>query len=307
MRCHGRLKAWRHVAGEHGFERFIGIDWSGARSEDQPVALAIAEATTGGGPRLTTPPHGRTRKWTRSAARALLGERLAPGMPRTLVAIDMAVGLPWGSDRALFGVVGWRAMVDAMAADHGLANELGVVGSARSTAERINARFPDGAPFRTDQTRNDGRFYRRHRVAYYRQVEALVPQAISPWYLGSGGKVGYHTISGMFTLAQLLARRDRGELDFTVWPHEGTTLADEGHAIVECYPAAMGAKASVVAADGVISGDERDALGIVRWLLARSEQGVLGDAFVLPDLGFGRVDGVACSEQLEFEGWILGI
>ncbi len=290
------------------FERFLGVDWSGAKSEDEPVMLAVAEAVRGGVPELVAPPQTRavrTRKWSRAQARALLEERLAVDQPRTLVAIDMAVGLPWGSDRALFGVRGWRALVDAMAAEHARANDHGIVGSARSTGERINARFPDGAPFRTDATRNDGRFYRDHRVAYYRQVESLVPQAISPWYLGSGGKVGYHTISGMFTLSRLLAARDRGALAFHVWPHEGLALPADGHVLVECYPAAMGAKLRDVEAG--TTGDERDALGIVGWLLDRDRDGSLAASFDLDEVGFGRVDGVSWSEQVEFEGWILGM
>jgi hypothetical protein len=290
------------------FERFLGVDWSGAKSEDEPVMLAIAEAVRGGTPQLVVPTQPRavrTRKWSRAQARALLEQRLAVDQPRTLVAIDMAVGLPWGSDRALFGVQGWRALVDAMAAEHAKANIQGTVGSARSTGERINARFPDGAPFRTDETRNDGRFYRDHHVAYYRQVESLVPQAISPWYLGSGGKVGYHTISGMFTLSRLLAARDRGALAFHVWPHEGLALPADGHVIAECYPAAMGAKRRDVVAG--TTGDEHDALAIVAWLLDRDDDGSLAARFELDEVGFGRVDGVSWREQVEFEGWILGM
>ncbi len=283
------------------FQRFVGVDWSGAKSEHEPVPLAIAEAEVEGRATLVEPPRRAGRKWSRAEARALLGERLKPSLPRTLVVIDMSLGLPWGSDRALFGVVGWRALVDAMAAEHG------ELGAARATAARINARFPDGAPFRVDETRNDARFYLRHHVSYYRQVESLVPQAISAWYVGSGAKVGYHTISGMFTLAHLLARRDAGELSFKVWPHEGLGLPDAGHVIAEGYPAAMGAKRAQGASATRLSADERDALGIVRWLLGRSGEGALLEAFALPELPFGRVEGVGSREQLAFEGWMLGL
>jgi hypothetical protein len=286
------------------FERFIGVDWSGARSEDEPVSLAIAEATPGSVAALVASPRSRSRKWSRLQAREFLAQRLKPGEPRSLVAIDMAFGLPWGSDRALFGVHGWRALIDAMAKEHALAPAVGAAGSARATAARINARFTDGAPFRTDATRNDARFYRDHGVAYYRQVESLVPQAISAWYLGSGGTVGFHTIAGMYTLSLLLAARDRGELSFRVWPHEGITLAEHGHVLAECYPAAMAAKARAVPTG--TSPDERDALGIVGWLLDRAAANTLGRSFALGELPFGRVEGVPWGEQIVFEGWMLG-
>jgi hypothetical protein len=50
------------------FQRLLGVDWSGAKSEDEPVALAIAEATCGGSASLLVPPGGRTRKWSRGQA-----------------------------------------------------------------------------------------------------------------------------------------------------------------------------------------------------------------------------------------------
>ena len=59
--------------------------------------------------------------------------------------------------------------------------------------------------------------------------------------------------------------------------------------------------------DHVPVGDERDALGIVAWLLDRDRGGSLAASFELDEVGFGRVDGVSWSEQVEFEGWILGM
>src|SRR5262249_8092440 len=137
--------------------------------------------------------------WSRRAFRAWLAEQLREKQP-ALVAMDFGFGLPWGSDQAVFGVIGWREMIDA------IAERYEENGTARATAQAVNheERFGGHGPYRFDDSRNDFRFYSDNGVAYYRLTELIAPQGISQWYLGSGGTVGFHTISGLSEIHHLV-------------------------------------------------------------------------------------------------------
>lgn len=214
--------------------------------------------------------------------------------------IDFGFGLPWGADRAIFGCHGWHAMLDVVG---GLYRRHG---TARATAEAINAdaRFGGHGPYRFNAGRTDHRFYNDQGVAYYRLVEVAIPQAISQWYLGSGGTVGFHTITGLAALSDLMARRDARELAFAVWPQEGLEPPADGHLVVESYPAVC----PPVAADGRWEDEhQRDAVRVLDWVLRAAATATLGSAFTVRPRPFGRVDGVGFEEQVRFEGWILGV
>lgn len=74
------------------FDRFIGVDWSGARGPGLP-GLQVAMATAGRcPPRLVPPPDGR-KNWTRSVFTDWLVETLS-GNDRVLVGLDFAFSFP---------------------------------------------------------------------------------------------------------------------------------------------------------------------------------------------------------------------
>jgi hypothetical protein len=280
------------------FNRIISIDWSGAGRESDRVNLRIAVWDARSGQcRIETPPATRSRSWRRSECRKWLADRLAE-RPRTLIAIDCGLGLPWGSDRALFGVSGWRATVEHLARAYEQA------GTARAAAEHINAdpRFAGHGPFRFDTSRNDYRFYLRHDVAYHRLSDLLAPQAISHWYLGSGGTVGFHTITGLAAVAHLLALRDAGRIDFTVWPQE--PLGPHRHVLVESYPAIFPTPLDL---GPCVGPDERDSWKVLLPLVEANRTGELPRWFALPAVTFGRVEGVSLEDQFRFEGLIFGL
>jgi hypothetical protein len=126
------------------FQRYISIDWAGAGTENQPADLAVVEAS-GEYVRIVHPPrYPRVGRWTRAECREWLAAALRPGQPRTLVAVDLGFGLPWGADRAVFGCSGWHAMLSAIAAlyeRHGTARE-----AAR--ALNMEPRFGGHGPYR---------------------------------------------------------------------------------------------------------------------------------------------------------------
>ena len=283
------------------FQRVVSIDWSGASTDDARVALRVVEASMPNTGRVVAPPNAKpgVRRWSRTDAFNYLKTLLRPGQAQTLVAIDFGFGLPWGADRALFDCNGWRATVDR------IAELYGQHGTARATAEFISSdqRFQGHGPYRFNESRNDARFYFNHGVAYYRLVELAVPQAISQWYLGAGGAVGFHTISGLATISRLLARRDYGELDFVVWPQEVLEPPPDRHLLVESYPAIYPTPQDF---GPCVDDDQRDAWRVLDWILNASASESLAAAFSIPQLAFGRYEGVNFWDQVRFEGWILG-
>lgn len=285
------------------FDRYISIDWAGAGTEDQRVDLRVVESTTEHeGGYIVDPPGARrgVKAWTRGECREWLAHALREDQPRCLVAMDFSFGYPWGSDKAVFGVTGWRRMLEQLSKvyeEHG---------QARSAAKSINnrSRFKGHGPYRFNQNRTDRHFYLAHGVAYYRLVEIAIPQAISQWYLGAGPIVGFSTITGLFALQELLVRRTRGEVDFSVWPQECDTLDDSKHVVVESYPA--------IYPNPPDFGDCRDAhcrdaWKVLQWMLTADEAGTLGEAFEIVPLPFGQVENSSFQEQVRFEGWILGV
>lgn len=239
------------------------------------------------------------RSWSRNDAVVFLTRELRSDKPRTAVAFDFAFGLPWGSDREVFGVAGWRAMLRSLR-DLYLED-----GTARATAAAINNRqeFQGHGPYRFDESRADFRFYVRHAVAYYRLIELVMPQAISVWYMGSGATVGFHTITGLVCLATLFDHRDRGRVDFSVWPHEATRGPFHSHVLLEGYRAAFPACADF---GPCRDPDERDAWRMLEWMRSMNAAGQLEDKLRLPvDLITKLVPGGV--ERVQFEGWILGV
>lgn len=281
------------------FERLISIDWSGAGAEPARVALRVAEWSSGGA-KLVAPPSARgARNWSREEALEFLTRELHPRKPRTAVAIDFAFGLPWGADAALFSVTGWHAMLRSVR------DVYAVCGRAEATAQAINRceQFEGHGPYRFDDSRADFRFYLDRSVAYYRAIELVVPQAISVWYVGSGSKVGFQTITGMACLAELLDRRDEGLVDFTVWPQERHKGPFPGHVLLEGYPAVLPAPESFGPCHDA---HDRDAWRILQWMRAENVAGRLESHLEIPS---ERVAGLVPNtlERVRFEGWILGV
>lgn len=285
------------------FQRYVSVDWSGRAMEHQPVPLAVAVANRGAPAEIIQPPRSpRVRNWSRAECREWLSAILVPGQSRTIVALDFGLGLPWGADQAVFGCVGWRAMLQALAELYARCETARKVGAAVNW----DPRFAGCGPYRFNEDRADFRFYPRHGVAYYRLVENAVPQAISQWYLGQGAAVGFSTITGQAALHDLIASREAGRIQFRVWPQECESPLDlgDGHVLVECYPALF---AKPTAFGPCTTDDQQDAWKVLLWMIEADERDSLNKSFSPPSLRFGRVEGISFWEQVRFEGWILGV
>jgi len=281
------------------FERIVSIDWSGAGAESERVALRVAvwdEET--GICRIQLPPAGgTTRSWRRSECRGYLRKALSDHK-RTLVGMDFGFSLPWRADQAIFQVNGWRAMIQR------IGQLYAEYGTARATAQAVNAmpHLKGHGPYRFNECRTDFRFYLANGVAYYRLAELAAPQAISQWYLGAGGTVGFHTITGLSALGWLITQRETDDLRFSVWPFECVNA--DGHVLVETYPAICPKCPKDSACQG---GDEDDAWKVLQMLVERNANGTLSELFEIPEQRFGRVSGIDFKSQVDFEGWILGM
>lgn len=287
------------------FDRIISIDWSGAGRDTSGVDLRVAAFDAANGPEacIVDRRYGErsVASWSRHALQQWLVGQLRHEQP-VLVAMDFGFGLPWGSDRAVFGVSGWRPMVRA------IGERYAQCGTARSTATAINGlpRFQGHGPYRFDDTRSDFRFYADNDVAYFRLTELIAPQAISQWYLGSGGTVGFHTISGLAAIDQLIQLRERGEIDFTVWPHECLAPTGTRHVLAESYPAIC-ERLVEYGACRTDDPHQRDAWRVIQMLLSHREHGRLPDLFQIKERPFGRISDVDFKTQIQFEGHIIGI
>ncbi len=285
------------------FERYISIDWSGARTETDRVDVRVVEASPPNeSGRIVNPievnSNARTGTrewigWTRAECRQYLTRALRRDSPQSLVAIDFGFGYPWATDRAVFRCHGWREMIGAVATIYDEAAR------AEATAEEINSRVGSPGPYRLGNDRANSRFYLDNGTAYYRLVETAVPQAISQWFLGAGPKVASGTITGMAALHYLMTLREQGKIDFQVWPQEGLLPEGDKHILVESYPAPDYGECT----------DEhcQDAWRVLQWMLRKANAGTLEGHFEVASKPFGRIEHVSFEDQVRFEGWIFGV
>jgi hypothetical protein len=178
--------------------------------------------------------------------------------------------------------------------------------TARASAQAINAKakFNGHGPYRFDESRSDFRFHLDHGVGYYRLTELLSPQAISQWYLGSGGTVGFHSITGLAAIDELIGLREKGEVDFEVWPQETILPSGDKHVFVESYPSIC---PSLDDYGDCRDDHQRDAWKVLQFLVEARANESLHRLFEIPEQPCGRVEGVSFESQIEFEGFILGL
>lgn len=273
------------------FERFIGIDWSGSgRCGASNSGLAIAEGGSEG-----PPPARPTSRVSRIAVTDWLVAQLGPDTPRTVVGLDFAFGFPVGAHKLMYGTSCWNDFALSVSGDLSCDGRQSSGTPARDLAYKINEKFEGAGPFRDNETRSDFRFYVEHGVPYFRMTENCVPQAISPWYIGSGATVALSTLTGIAALGRLLKKRAEGVCRFRVFPFE--EIDPRSHLIVEVYPAIWADPRR----DEGKNEHVRDAKRIVRGLRGLTERDLQLPA---PDLTPWAV----CPRcRVREEGWIVGV
>jgi hypothetical protein len=201
------------------FDRFIGVDWSGARGNAY-AGIAVAECVAGNGaPTLVRPPG---RRWRRADFVDWLTAQAADER-RMLIGIDCAFALPAPVASGLLGadyeVTALWAHIDALCAD---APDFYGGGFACLDAHR--RLFWHSGPRPAD-------FAELHRACEEACRRAGLGAPESPLKLVGARQVGKGGLAGMRVLAAL--RRQLGNA-FAVWPFD--PVGEARIVCVELYP-----------------------------------------------------------------------
>jgi hypothetical protein len=255
------------------FERYIGIDYSGAATCDSSLpGLRVYVGQGRAEPREITPPPSPRKYWTRRGLAEWLATQLAEPHA-TLVGIDhgLSFPLPYFEAYALSG--NWQAFLDDFCA-HWPTDQLGV---------RVDC-------IRKGNVGNGGA--RMGNARWRRLCETRSRRAKSVFHFDVQGSVAKSTHAGLPFVRYL--RRELREVH--VWPFDGWTIAPGRSAIAEVYPALWSAD---FARDGR-SSDQHDAY-VVAAALARADHDGTLSTLLRPKLTRAE------RAQASVEGWILGL
>jgi hypothetical protein len=204
------------------FERFVGIDWSGARGLGLS-GIQVAEFNRGeSGPKLKRPQNSDL--WCRPR----ILEYLHTLIDRpTLVGFDFAFSVPWPDSGKLFSsgpaisdVKSLWKYVENLCQANDQHMYAGSVWKSEASAFR---------PYiHSYATQHCGELYRRDRLR--RTKLECFGSPISVYHM-TGVQVGASSFSGMRTLNSL---RDRNVKNFAVWPFDD--ICDANLVLVEIYP-----------------------------------------------------------------------
>lgn len=252
------------------FDRFVGIDYSGAEVPTQGLTgLQVYEACPGEEPHKVTNPAGTGRRWTRRHIAHWLAEEVA-GRARLLVGIDHAFSLP-DSYLQRHGIRDWPRFLDDFC-EHWPTDE-----------DNTYVEFLMRANPRTGTADE------------FRLTERWTSSAKSVFQFSGQGTVAYSTHAGIPWL-RFLRRHDKlqGRLHF--WPFDGMEPPADVSVIAEVYPAVFKNRYPADKRNP----HEHDAYATARWMEECQRRSILDRYFspplVLPEQALARR-----------EGWILGI
>lgn len=255
------------------FERYIGIDYSGAETPDKSLkGLRIYMATKDQAPAEVLPPAGPRKYWSRRGIADWLVAELSSG-PATLVGIDHAFSFPM----RYFLV-------------HGLQADWSVF------LEDFQQHWPtDEKNMYVDFVREGryGKGMERMGDSRWRRMAEERSRAKSVFHFDVQGSVAKSTHSGLPWLLHL--RRQFGErLHF--WPFDGWAPPAGRSVIAEVYPALWNRIYPMEDRDS----HQQDAYSVSRWMRQADAAGSLETSFH-PELSEAQ------RKVALVEGWILGL
>lgn len=258
-------------AGSKAFERYVGIDYSGAKGpRDALPGLRVYLLEADGEPAEIRPTSGR--HFSRQGIYDWLLELLAEQVP-TLVGVDHSFSFP-------------LAYFD----QHGLARDWDAF---LDDFERCWPTAEGGVTVESVRRGQFGAGASRTGEARWRRVCEKSAGAKSVFHFDVPGSVAKSTHAGLPWLRRL--RRALGA-ELHCWPFDGWEIPPGRSAILEAYPALYSAE--FPREDR--SGDQHDAYSVAAWLARSDSNGELRAALqpvLSPDLA--RVAAA--------EGWILGV
>ena len=253
------------------FERYIGVDYSGAETPDaslRGLRMYVADRTSQ--PVEIPPPDGPRKYWTRRGIAEWLVELLAEGTP-TLVGIDHSFSFPLRYFEKYGLAFDWTAFL-----------------------KDFQHHWPtDGEHTYVDFVRDGdaGNGSARTGKSTWRRIAEIRSRAKSVFHFDVPGSVAKSTHSG---LPWLLYIRLHTAAHF--WPFDGWEIPTGRSAVAEAYPALWSKAYAKEARDG----HQHDAYSIAAWLRDADKNGSLS-RFLNPSLEERerKIAGI--------EGWILGV
>jgi hypothetical protein len=256
------------------FDRYIGIDYSGAATpEDSLPGLRVYRAVGDGTPQEINPPPSPRRYWTRRGLAAwlttILQERII-----TVIGIDHGFSFPI----QYFDMYGINKDWDVFLDD-------------------FYEHWPTDSPFTYVDFIRDGDIgngaARMGDRNWRRITETHAPHARSVFHFDVPGSVAKSTHAGIPWLRHL--RKDLGS-NVHFWPFDGWTPRKDSHVVAEVYPSLW----RHLYPDEGRTPDQQDAFVACRWLQETDLNNNLDRFFNPPFAPEQRI-------IANVEGWILGV
>ncbi len=255
------------------FERYIGIDYSGARTPASGLpGLRVYSATSDKQPTEILPLPGRTKYWTRRALTEWLVIELRRG-PRTFVGIDHAFSFPLRFFEVHGLSLDWETFLD----------------------DFVKHWPTDGDDVWVDSVRRGmcGNAASRTGNPRWRRITEERCGAKSVFHFDVQGSVAKSTHAGLPWL-RFLRRQLSGRVHF--WPFDGWNPSSECSVVAEVYPSLW---SGMFDAQGRTS-DQQDAYCVARWMRQNDAADGL-EPYFHPQISRGE------REAVEIEGWIFGL
>lgn len=255
------------------FERYIGIDYSGAQTPSSSLkALRLYAADSLAVPQEVEPPPSPRKYWTRRGIAEWLVKRLSEGTP-TLVGIDHGFSFPVQYFEEHRLPLDWPSFLDDFQ-HHWPTDENIYVDFVREGAAG-NGAARSGNP------------------RWRRVTELRARTAKSVFHFDVKGTVAKSTHAGIPWL-RYIRQRVKDRVHF--WPFDGWSPRPGRSVVAEVYPALWN---RTFPSEGRTS-DQQDAFAIAGWMQSTDADGSLERYFKPSILSEER-------KKVEIEGWILGV
>lgn len=256
------------------FERYVGIDYSGAATPTSSLkGLRVYEANWPAPPREVWPPPSPRKYWTRRGIGEWLSELLSGTKP-ALVGIDHGFSFPLAYFERHNLARNWDAFLDDFCAHWPTDQDNVYVDFVR------NGDCGSGAA-------------RQGNPSWRRIAEVRTGAAKSVFHFDVQGSVAKSTHSGIPWLRHL--RRSLGPV-VHFWPFDGWNIPAGRSAVVEVYPVLWSRSFSPEERNA----DQHDAYSVAAWMRRADLDGSLAEFFE-PNLT------PAERQVAQVEGWILGL
>jgi hypothetical protein len=254
------------------FERYIGVDYSGAKTPTSSLpGLRVYMADPSTPPSELQPPQGPRKYWTRRGVAEWLVERLLEERP-TLVGVDHGFSFPLRYFEEHHLPRDWPAFLDDFQR-HWLTDE-----------DHTYVQFVrDGAC---------GEGAARGGDAHWRRVTEVRAGAKSVFHFDVQGSVAKSTHAGLPWLRYIRLRAPAAHF----WPFAGWDIPAGRSVVSEVYPSLW----SRGFAKENRNGDQHDAFSVAAWMRQADLDGTLPEFL---GLSLGPEEKTAA----QIEGWILGL